>query len=53
MFCALLGQDISRAFAGPLVLWLILRSCLEFKGLCMYIKLFIYTLRYPKPAETG
>ena len=22
MFCALLGQDIRRAFTGPLVLWL-------------------------------
>ena len=24
MFCALLGQDIRRAFTGPLVLWLII-----------------------------
>ena len=24
MFCALLGQDIRRAFAGPLVLWFLL-----------------------------
>ena len=23
MFCALLGQDIRRAFTGPLVLWLL------------------------------
>ena len=23
MFCALLGQDIRRAFTGPLVLWFV------------------------------
>ena len=25
MFCALLGQDIRRAFTGPLVLWFVNR----------------------------
>ena len=24
MFCALLGQDIRRAFTGPLILWFLL-----------------------------
>ena len=32
MFCALLGQDISRAFTGPMVLWYCVHAKLNMKG---------------------
>ena len=52
MFCALLGQDISLAFTGPLVLWFFISNIfshyISSASMRARVFIFLYTMRTSK-----